>query len=210
VGALLAGARADDLVVRRVVEHRDQLGDALVRIGQVGVGPDHDLAAGLVGADAPGRARPAVAPEGHQPHVREARQGLLEHGQRRVGGGVVDGEQLVAVAAGVHRGGDALDLVQHVVLLVVAGQHDRDLQGATHLGAAGVGWGGDGVVAARRGQVHGVAEPTECDAPRRPAAPGDVTRRTIRMHDPRHRRGVGPPAGQGSHPIGAERVGGYR
>ena len=39
---------------------------------------------------------------------------------------VVDGEQLVGAAAGVHRRADPLDLVQHVLALVVAGQHDRD------------------------------------------------------------------------------------
>ena len=57
VGALLGGPRADDLVVGRVVaQDADQLGDPLVLVGHVGVGPDDDLAAGLLGADPAGRA----------------------------------------------------------------------------------------------------------------------------------------------------------
>ena len=41
---------------------------------------------------------------------------------------VVDAEQLVGELAGVHRRGDPVDLLQHVLALVVAGQHDRDVR----------------------------------------------------------------------------------
>ena len=128
--ALLGGARADDLVdAGVVVQVPDELGDPLVRVGHVGVGPDDDPAVRLAGADPPGGARPAVGAERHEPHVRERRQRLLQHRERVVGRLVVDDEQLVAVAAGVHRRGDPLDLLHHVVLLVVAGQHDRHVEG---------------------------------------------------------------------------------
>ena len=126
MGALLAGAGADDLVVRRVVEqHRDQLGDPLVRVGHVGVGPHDDLAAGLEGADPPGRAGTAVAPERHDPHRREPVPRVEQQGERVVGRGVVDGEQLVGQAAVVHRRADPLDLGDDVLALVEARQHDR-------------------------------------------------------------------------------------
>ena len=130
VGAFLGGAGADDLIdIRVVIQIADEFRDALVGIGHVGVGPDDDLTARLGGADPPGRARAAVAPEGHQPHRREVARGLAQHGERGVRRLVVDDEQLVGVAAGDHRGVDALELFEHVVLLVVAGQHDGDVGG---------------------------------------------------------------------------------
>src|SRR5690606_7304934 len=69
----------------------------------------------------------AVVLERDDPHVREAGRRLLQPGEGPVGGAVVDGQQLVGLAAGVHRLADALDLVDDVVLLVVAGQDDRDV-----------------------------------------------------------------------------------
>jgi len=57
VAAFLAGPGADDLGgVGVVLQHRDQFGDPLVGVGHVGVGPDHDLAPGVLGADPPDRA----------------------------------------------------------------------------------------------------------------------------------------------------------
>src|SRR5690606_29440684 len=50
-------------------------------------------------------------------------------GEGVVGGGVVEGQQFVGVPAGVHRRTDPFDLGDHVVLLVVAGKHDRDAGG---------------------------------------------------------------------------------
>ena len=70
---------------------------------------------------------PLLCWNGDDPHVREAGRRLLQPGEGPVGRAVVDGQQLVGLAAGVHRLADALDLVDHVVLLVVAGQDDRDV-----------------------------------------------------------------------------------
>ena len=128
VRALLAGARADDLVDRLVLlKDLDQLGNPLVRVRHVGVGPHDDLALGPLGADPAHRARAAVAVEVHDLHLRETGRGLVELGQRAVGRRVVDAHQLVGVAARVHRRRDALDLGDHVPFLVVARQDDRDV-----------------------------------------------------------------------------------
>jgi hypothetical protein len=111
-------------------QHGDEFGYPLVRVGQVGVGPDHDLAPGLLGADPAHGARAAVAREVDHPQVREIRLRAAQPGQRLVGRAVVDGEQLVADPALVHGGADPLDFEQHVLFLVEAGQHDggvRDL-----------------------------------------------------------------------------------
>ena len=129
VGALLAGPRPDDLIERRVLlEHLDELGDALVRVRHVGVGPHHDLAAGLLGADAADGARAAVAVEVHDLQMREAGRGLVQAGERLVGGRVIVGQELVGVAAGIHGRADPRHLGRDVVLLVVAGQDDRDVR----------------------------------------------------------------------------------
>ena len=128
VGALLAGPRADDLVDRRVLlQDLDQLGNPLVGVGHVGVGPHDDLAPGPLGADPAHGARAAVAVEVDHFHLREARRGLVQPGQRVVGGSVVHAHQLVGVAAGLHRRGDALNLRDHVPFLVEARQDDRDV-----------------------------------------------------------------------------------
>jgi hypothetical protein len=130
VGALLGGARTDHLVVAGVLgQDPHQFRDPLVRVGHVRVGPHHDLAGGLLGAEAPCGAGAAVPPE----------RGDLERGilvgdpldalERGIGRRVVDHEQLVAEPARVHRRADPLDLEHDVILLVVAGQDDRDVRG---------------------------------------------------------------------------------
>ncbi len=126
VRALLAGPRADDLVDRLVLlKDLDQLGDPLVRVRHVGVGPHDDLALGPLGADPAHGARSAVAVEVDDLHLREAGRGLVQLGERVVGGRVVDAHQLVRVAAGVHRRRDPLNLGDHVPFLVIARQDDR-------------------------------------------------------------------------------------
>jgi hypothetical protein len=128
VRAFLGGPRAHHLIQGRVLlEHLHQLGDALVRIGHVGVGPHDHLAPGPLGGDPADGARAAVALEMHHLQVRETRGGLVQPQEGLVGGGVVVGDQLVGVAAGVHRLADPLHLRHDVVLLVVAGQDDRDI-----------------------------------------------------------------------------------
>ena len=82
---------------------------------------------GPLGADPAHRARPAVAVEVDDFHLRETGRGLVQLGQRVVGGRVVDAHQLVGVAAGVHRRRDPLDLGDHVPFLVVARQDDRHI-----------------------------------------------------------------------------------
>ena len=137
MGALLGGARADDLVVGGVVaQDADQLGDALVLVGHVGVGPHDDLAAGLLGADPAGRAGAAVAAERQDPQVGVVELRVAEHVEGVVGAGVVDAEHLVGELAGLHRRGDAVDLLEHVGALVEAGQHDRDVGGRAGAGGA--------------------------------------------------------------------------
>ena len=107
MGALLAGPGPDYLVHRGVLlEHLDQFGDPLVGIGHVGVGPDHDLALCPLCPDAPDDAGPAVARQRDHLHVRVVRGGRLQLAEGLVGGAVVDGEQLIAVVAIVHRLGD--------------------------------------------------------------------------------------------------------
>ena len=129
VGALLGGAGAHDLVdAEVVVEVLDELRDPLVRVRHVGVGPDDDPPVGLARADPPRGAGAAVGAERHEPHVRARRQRGLEDLERVVGRLVVDDEELVGVPAGVHGGGDPVDLLHHVVLLVVAGQDDRHVE----------------------------------------------------------------------------------
>ena len=130
MGALLRRAGADDLVVGDVVAQDPHgfLGDALVLVGHVGVGPHDDLAARLLGADAARRAGAAVAAEGQDPKVRVALLRVAQDVKGVVGARVVDAEQFVGVLAGDHRRGDAVDLLQDVRALVVAGQHDRDVR----------------------------------------------------------------------------------
>ena len=129
VGAFLAGPGADDLVgVGVVLQHRDQFGDPLVGVGHVGVGPDHDLAPGVLGADPADRARAAVAAERHDLQVRERRRGVLQPGQRAVGGRVVVGGQLVVIPAGVHRRADPRHLGDNMPLLVMTRQDDRHIR----------------------------------------------------------------------------------
>jgi hypothetical protein len=138
VGPLLRRPGAHDLVDRRVLlEDAYEVGDPLVGVAHVGVGPDDDLAARLLGADPPRRARAAVTVERQQPHPRIVGLGRAQHLERVVGGRVVDDEQLVAVVAGVHCRRDPLDLGEDVLLLVVAGQDD------CHLHAALVVWWDD-------------------------------------------------------------------
>ena len=50
---------------------------------------------------------------------------IAQHRERVVGARVVDAEHLITELAGVHRRRDALDLLEHVGALVVAGQNDR-------------------------------------------------------------------------------------
>ena len=129
VRARLAGARPDDLVDRRIgVQHGDELGNAIVRVGHVGVGPDDDLTLGLLRPDPAHRPGAAVAREVHDPHPREVRFRGPEPFQRGVGRGVVHGDQLVRQPAGVHDPADALDLAQDVILLVEAREHDRHVR----------------------------------------------------------------------------------
>ncbi len=129
VGALLARARPDYLVdVGIVVEVADQFGDPLVRIRHVRVGPDDDLAAGVVGADPTDRPRAAIAAEGDDPQLRVGLLGRPQSRQRLVGRLVVDRQQLVGVAARVERDADPGDLLQHVVLLVITRQDDSHIR----------------------------------------------------------------------------------
>ena len=73
--ALLAGSGTNDLIdVGMVDEVLDELGNPLVRIRHIGVGPDHDATPGLRGAYPPSGARPTIATERHQAHVRVVRQ----------------------------------------------------------------------------------------------------------------------------------------
>jgi hypothetical protein len=126
---LLGGAGADDLVEGGVfLEEGDEFGDPLVGVGHVGVGPDHDVAAGLLGADPADGPRSAVAVEVGDLQVRELGGGLVQAGQGAVGGGVVEGQELVGVSAAVHGLADPGYLGDDVVLLVVAGQDDRDIR----------------------------------------------------------------------------------
>jgi hypothetical protein len=121
----------------------DQLGDAVVGIGHVGVGPHHHPAAGLLRADPPGRARTLIA--GQQDGVDAGDR--LEDLAGAVGRAVVNADQLVGHAGLLEGGLDALDLQLDVVALVVAGQHDRDVR---DLGPARC-----------KGRIHGTT-PTEC------------------------------------------------
>ena len=143
---------------RVFLEHLDELGDALVRVGHVGVGPHDDLAPGLLGADAADRAGAAVAVEVHDLQMREPGCGLVQAVEGLVGGGVVEGEELVVVSAGVHGRADPRHLGGDVVLLVVAGQDDRDIRSRggrnAHRGRGYyLGGGGGGGTAA--GDGHG-------------------------------------------------------
>ena len=64
VRALLAGSGADYLIDIGVVDEvAHELGNALVRVGHVGVGPHDDLATGVAGADPADGARTTVAAE---------------------------------------------------------------------------------------------------------------------------------------------------
>lgn len=129
VPALFAGARPDDLVdVRMLVEVGDEVGDLFVRVGEVGVRPDDDPAPRFTCTDPPGRAGAAVAAKRDDPHLRVFPLSLPKPGESVVGGFVVDGDEFVAVSAGVHRRDDPLDLQRDVVFLVVTGQDDRDVE----------------------------------------------------------------------------------
>src|SRR5699024_775788 len=127
VASFLLCACTHDLVgLRIVLEHRDELGDALVGVTHVRVGPHHELTACAPGADTAYGARTPVVPEGDHLHVWIEPLDVSETFQGGVGGGVVHGEQFVPVTGAGHRRADPLDLVDDVLLLVVAGQHDTD------------------------------------------------------------------------------------
>ena len=131
---------------RYILQVLHELRDALVRVGHVGVGPDDDPAVRLGRADPAGGPRAPVAPERHEAHVREGGQRLLQDRERVVRGLVVDDQQLVGPGGRVHGRGDPLELLDDVVLLVEAREHDRHVQGA---GAA------DGRARGGRARVRG-------------------------------------------------------
>ena len=135
------------------------------------VGPCDDLAAGLLGADAPGRAGAAVATEREHAQVRIALLGPAQHLEGVVGARVVDAEDLVGQLAREHRGGDAVDLVEHVGALVEAGQHDRDV--GHRAGAVGAVLDDVGRVAGS-GACHGVSAPRDIGGRRVVAATGHL------------------------------------
>jgi hypothetical protein len=136
-GAGLAGPGPHDLVVG-VVQPGHQFGDAVVWVGHVGVGPDHHLPLGGLGADPAGGAGALVGGQQDGPDPRGGLQDLPGPIDRAV----IHTDQLIAEPGSLQRGGDAFDLQLDVVTLVVTGQHDRDV----------------GDVGLRRclGQAHGV------------------------------------------------------
>jgi hypothetical protein len=66
----------------------------------------------------------------HDLQIREPGCGLVEPGERLVGGGVVVGNQLIGVPAGIHGLTDPRHLGGDVTLLVVAREDDRDIRSA--------------------------------------------------------------------------------
>jgi hypothetical protein len=129
VRALLARPGADDLVDARVgLEHPDQLGDLLVLVRHVRVGPDDDVAVGHPAPDPAGRAGAAVAGERHDAQRGHPRLDGAQHREGAVGRGVVDREDLVAQPGGGQGGVDPVQLGLDVLGLVVAGQDDGALQ----------------------------------------------------------------------------------
>src|SRR5699024_7137933 len=116
VASFLLCACTHDLVgLRIVLEHRDELGDALVGVTHVRVGPHHELTACAPGADTAYGARTPVVPEGDHLHVWIEPLDVSETFQGGVGGGVVHGEQFVPVTGAGHRRADPLDLVDDVL-----------------------------------------------------------------------------------------------
>src|ERR1700722_43253 len=75
------------------------------------------------------RPGPAVAVEVDDPHLRVLGRYLLQAGERAVSGRVIECQQLIGVAARVHRRADPLDLHGHVPLLIEAWEHNRDIGG---------------------------------------------------------------------------------
>jgi hypothetical protein len=91
VRALLGGARADDLVDARILlEDPHHLGNALVRVAHVGVGPHDDVATRYLRADTAYGAGAAIALERLEAHVRVVSLRLRQHFQGVVGRRVVD------------------------------------------------------------------------------------------------------------------------
>ncbi len=158
-GALLRAAGADDLVV--ALERLHELGDALVGVGHVDVGP-HDHVAD--GGTRPGPSRPArtgVALVLDQPDAVER----PEHLTGAVGGAVVDADELVGVRRSVERLLDTHDLLLDVPDLVVGRQDDRDVHvradGSTSWFGAGrrSGGGAGGAEVVARVALRGGAPP---------------------------------------------------
>ena len=118
--SLLGCAGLDHLVV--AVEFVHQLGDAVVGIGGVGVGPHHDPALGRTCAPTRRAARAPVVEEG-SPGCRYAFQ-LLARTVRAV----VHRDDFAAVVRCVERCRMAVDLFPQVAPLVVHGEHHGDIE----------------------------------------------------------------------------------
>lgn len=122
VSALLGGSSAHDLV--GAFKLANQLGDPVVGVGHVGIGPNDDGAPGRLRSHPARTARALVDPLANQPDAVAGHQVV----DRAVSGCVIDNDDLPRVPARLQARSNSSEFGVKMAGLVVDGEYDGDIQ----------------------------------------------------------------------------------